>query len=303
VGSPEHTSAEDQVRDAEEALHRAKAQGKARHELFDAHMRVQALRRLSVENELRRAVDRGEFRVHYQPIVSLHTGRITGFEALVRWEAPDVGLLPPAEFIGIAEEIGLIGAIGRWVMREACRQARAWQEQFPLTPPLVISVNVSGREFREGGLADHVAAVIEETGLDPTCLKLEITESAILDDTQAVSAVLDRLRAMRVQLSLDDFGTGYSSLSYLHRYPFDALKVDRAFITRLGPDGANGAIVHAILALGRSFDLEVVAEGIETAEQYAQLRSGGCGYGQGYFFSEPLDASAAEALLTTRPCW
>lgn len=303
VGSPEHTGAEDLVRDAETAMHRAKAQGKARHELFDARMRVQALRRLSVENELRRAVDRGEFRVHYQPIVSLHTGRITGFEALVRWEAPEVGLLPPAEFIGIAEEIGLIGAIGRWVMREACRQARAWQEQFPLNPPLVISVNVSGREFREGGLADHVAAVIEETGLDPTCLKLEITESAILDDTPAVSAVLDRLRAMRVQLSLDDFGTGYSSLSYLHRYPFDTLKVDRAFITRLGPDGANGAIVHAILALGRSFDLEVIAEGIETAEQYAQLRSGGCGYGQGYFFSEPLDASAAEALLTARPCW
>jgi diguanylate cyclase (GGDEF)-like protein len=299
---------EDVLRDADTAMYRAKALGKARHEVFDEAMHARALALLRMETDLRRALERENFRVYYQPLVSLETGRISGFEALVRWEHPERGLVSPAEFISLAEETGLIIAIDRWVLREACHQTRLWQEKFGASTghpraPLYISANLSSKQFGQPDLVDQIEEIVLHTGLGMHSLKLEITESVLMNNAEAAAAMLLQLRKLGIRLSIDDFGTGYSSLSYLHSFPLDTLKIDRSFINRLGGDGEGSEIVRTIMTLSRNLGMEVVAEGVETAEQLNELRKLTCDYGQGYFFARPLRAEDAEALLERNPQW
>jgi diguanylate cyclase (GGDEF)-like protein len=288
---------EDVLRDADTAMYRAKENGKARYELFDAVMHARAVERLRLENDLRRAVERGAFQVYYQPIISLETDKVAGFEALVRWQHPERGFVPPSEFIPIAEETGLIVEIGQWVLAESCRQMREWQRQSFENRLLTISVNLSGKQFLQPNLISRIKQTLHETDLDPRCLKLEITESIMMENAEAASEMLVQLRALGVQLSIDDFGTGYSSLSYLHRFPVNTLKIDRSFITRMGADGENAEIVRTIMTLASNLGMEVIAEGVETKAQLAQLKSMGCLYGQGYLFSQPLNKVGAGALI------
>jgi diguanylate cyclase (GGDEF)-like protein/PAS domain S-box-containing protein len=288
------------LRDADTAMYQAKAGGKARHEVFDIAMHAGAIALLQLETDLRRAIERQEFRVHYQPIVSLKSGRINGFEALVRWQHPDRGLVSPIEFIPVAEETGLIVAIGLWVLREACRQMHEWQVQFPANPPLTISVNISGKQFLQPDLSEQIKQILQETNLDPRSLKLEITESAIVENAESAAIMLSQLRSVGIQLYMDDFGTGYSSLSYLHRFPMDTLKIDRSFVNRMGVDGENLEIVRAIVTLAHNLGMNVTAEGVETTEQLALLKALKCEYGQGYFFSKPVDSIQAEALIAAQ---
>ena len=303
LGMPEYRQPEDVLRDAEIALHRAKAHGTVGYEVFDTAMHTRAVVRLQIETELRRAVENQEFCVHYQPIVTLATGRIGGFEALVRWQHPQRGLVPPAEFIPVAEETGLILPIGAWVFAAACRQARRWQEQYPTALPLCMSVNLSGKQFTQPDLVEQVARVLREVGLAPHAVKLEITESVLIDNAASIAAMLAQLRSLGLQLSLDDFGTGYSSLSYLHRFPFTSLKIDRSFVSRMDTESEGNTIVQTIIALAHQLGMAVVAEGIESASQLRRLRELGCEYGQGYFFSKPLATDMAGTLLATAPQW
>ena len=285
------------LRDADIVMYRAKANGKARHELFDEAMHARAVALLRTETDLRRAVERDEFRVVYQPILSLLTGEVAGFEALVRWHHPERGVVSPSEFIPVAEETGLIVEIGRRVLREACRQLSEWQSRGLVRPSLYVSVNLSGKQFAQAALAESVAGALSEAGLDPRCLRLEITESVVMSNAEAACAALGRLRAHGLGISIDDFGTGYSSLSYLHRFPVDTLKVDRSFIGRMGEGDENGEIVRTIITLARNLGMQVVAEGVETARQGDLLRGLGCEYAQGYFFSRPLDPEACARWL------
>jgi diguanylate cyclase (GGDEF)-like protein/PAS domain S-box-containing protein len=296
---------EDILRDTNIAMHKAKSAGKARYQVFDATMHFHALELLRLETDLRRTAEREEYRVHYQPLVSLKTGQITGFEALVRWQHPERGFVYPKEFIPVAEETGLIIALDRWVLREACQQARIWQKQFPEQQSLTISVNFSARQFAQPDLLEHIKNVLKETGLDAGCLKLEITESVIMSSAESVTTMLSQLRALGVEIYLDDFGTGYSSLSYLHRFPIQVLKIDRSFVSRIGPDGENAEIARAIVTMAHSLGMKVVAEGIETESQCAELKSLACEYGQGNLFSRPVEALTAEKLLTdlSGPKW
>ncbi len=293
----------DILRDADIAMYHAKGLGKARYMVFDVAMHARAVELLQLETALRRAVEREEFRLHYQPIVSLHTGKIVGFEALLRWHHSERGEVPPSLFVPVLEETGLISAAGRWVLREACQQIRAWQLQFPNSAPLSMNVNVSSKQLGQPGLVEYVAGVLQETGLDPRTLKLEITESVMMENTESAIAMLNELKAMGVHINMDDFGSGYSSLAYLHRFPIDTLKIDRAFVSKLGIDKENGEIVQTIVTLARSLQIDMVAEGIETREQLALLRALGCEYGQGYLFAKPLTMEKAEALLAEEPCW
>lgn len=285
------------LRDADTAMYRAKALGKARCEVFDTEMRDRAVARLRIENDLRRAIERDEFIVHYQPIVTLTDEQLNGFEALVRWRHPERGLVSPAEFIPVAEETGAILPIGWWVLREACRQMRVWQSAFGGGVPLTVSVNLSGKQFLQPDLIEQVERILTETGLPAASVKLEITESMIIESAEAVIGKLLHLKALGVQLAIDDFGTGYSSLSYLHRFPIDSLKIDRSFVNAMS--GGRSEIVRAIVGLAHHLRLDVVAEGVGTSEQLAQLRAVGCQYGQGYYFSRPLDSQAAEELIRT----
>ncbi|HJQ31250.1 MAG TPA: EAL domain-containing protein [Pyrinomonadaceae bacterium] len=284
---------EDVVRDADTAMYRAKAAGKSRYEIFDTGMHSRAVALLRLETDLRRAVEREEFVVHYQPIVSLSDDSIQGFEALVRWQHPERGLVAPSEFISVAEETGLIIPLGRWVLRESCRQMHRLQAASPARP-LSLSVNLSGKQFMQPDLVGQVKQILAETGFDPHRLHLEITESSVIENTETVTEMLMQLRALGVRLSMDDFGTGYSSLSYLHRFPIHTLKIDRSFVS--GGDGEN-EIVRTIIMLARNMGMDIVAEGVETKEQLAYLKQLKCEYGQGFLFSHPLDLDTACKLL------
>ncbi len=302
--SSQYRHPEDLLRDADIAMYQAKSRGKARHEIFNTSMRVQAVSLLQLETDLRRAIEREEFRIHYQPIVLLKTGKITGFEALVRWQHPERGLVSPTEFIPVAEETGLIIPIGWWVLQEACRQLRAWQLTcaqvslgYPLAQPLTVSVNLSGKQFLQPDLLPQIGQILQKTGLDTNSLKLEITESVIIEQTESTTAILLQLRALGIQLYIDDFGTGYSSLSRLHRFPIDCLKIDRSFVSRMESDSENFEIVRTIVTLAHNLGMDVTAEGVETVEQLAQLKSLGCECGQGYLFSKPVDSKGVEAMI------
>jgi diguanylate cyclase (GGDEF)-like protein/PAS domain S-box-containing protein len=287
---------EELLRDADAAMYRAKERGRARVELFDTGMRARAIGRLQTEGDLRRALEHDELRVVYQPIVALGDGSIRGFEALVRWEHPDRGLLSPAQFIPVAEESGMIIGLGRVVLEEACRQSAQWSA---LYGPVPIHVNLSARQIADPNLVDSVAHVVRTSGVEPVNLVLELTESALLERVHSPGETLARLKALGISLILDDFGTGYSSLSYLQHFPLSGLKIDRSFVAALGGANGDGAIVDAILRMARALDLEVVAEGLETEEHLDVLRRLGCRLGQGYLFSRPVNVAAASALLET----
>jgi len=284
------------LRDADTAMYRAKSRGGARSEVFDREMRDRAVARLQLETDLRRAVERGEFRLFYQPIISLATRRIAGFEALVRWQHPDRGLILPEEFIRVAEETTIIVPLGWWIVRQACQQMREWQLQSDNPGAMTISVNLSPKQFTQANLAEGVTKILAETGLPSSCLVLEITESTIMESTDCASAVLAELKQLGVQLAIDDFGTGYSSLSYVHRFPLNSLKIDRSFVSEMGAQGERSEIVRAIVNLAHNLGLDVIAEGIETQSQLDHLTTLGCDYGQGYLFSMPIAAAAATAL-------
>lgn len=292
-----YDAADKLLRDADLAMYRAKTLGAARCELFDQAMHATAMKRLALETDLRRAVQNEEFVVHYQPIVSLHSAEVVGFEALVRWQKPDGPLVYPQEFIEVAEETGLIVFLGRWVLREACRAGRALQQQFVREHPLTVSVNVSPRQFSQPDIVDQIRSTLAETGFDPHSLRLEITEGVTIDDAGRVAAVLLELKRLGVRVSIDDFGTGYSSLSYLHSLPIDVLKIDRSFVAAMSQTAESSQIVRTIVGLANSLGKEVVAEGTEAAAQVLQLRSMGCQYGQGYYFSRPADLAATVEFM------
>jgi len=336
----------DILRDADIAMYRAKALGKARYEVFNSAMHAAAVALMHLEHDLRLSVEQlnlkysrcdlgvgaGKetaplyeidrklerpkpsistpklecpFTVYYQPIVSLKSGSVVGFEALVRWLHPERGLVSPMEFISMAEETGLIMPLGLWVLSESCRQITKWQSlRLPIADSLLtVAVNLSGKQFSEPDSIEQIKQVLHDTGVDARCLKLEITESVVMEDGEAATTMLSQLKELGIELCIDDFGTGYSSLSYLHRFPIDSLKIDRSFVSRISEAGENLEIVRAIVMLARSLRMEVVAEGVETASQLAQLRALGCEYGQGYFFSRPLDSEAATALLSLHQQW
>ncbi len=293
---------EEVLRDADAAMYRAKSAGRARHALFDAAMHERALNELKLEAELRRAIERGELSVHYQPIVALEGGTIAGVEALVRWNHPERGCVPPGEFVPVAEECGLIGSIDRWVLREACREVGLWRKRAQLAP-LTLNVNLSPRAFSSPDLVPHVERVLLETGFEPGLLRLEITESAMMVHPDRAADLLAQLKGLGVQLSIDDFGTGYSSLAHLHRFPIDSLKIDRSFVDVMGDLGEVSRIAAAIVTLGRNLGIKVIAEGVETSQQLELLRSLRCDAAQGYFFSRPLAPDAALELLGAGRSW
>jgi diguanylate cyclase (GGDEF)-like protein/PAS domain S-box-containing protein len=292
---------EDALQDAAIALHRAKGEAATACELFDPAMRERAVSRLQMETDLRNAIDRQEFEVVYQPIVALATGRISGFEALARWRHPERGLVSPVEFIPVAEDTGLIRQLGRIILVESCRRMVDWQERLGPKAPVIMCVNVSSRQLAQLDLADEIEAVMRETRLESSWLKLEITESAFITDVWAAEATLRRMQGLGVEWSLDDFGTGYSSLSYLHRLQADTVKIDRSFVSRMGGDPHGAEMVRAIVALAHNLGMDVVAEGVETTDQLAQLLAIGCEYAQGFYFSKPVSAVAAEALIHAQP--
>jgi PAS domain S-box-containing protein len=293
-----HTQAEDLLRDADIAMYRAKRAGKARCEVSDPAMHANAVKRLQLETDLRKAFDQAEFRVYYQPIVWLQTGRIAGFEALTRWQRPE-GILAPMEFIAVAEETGLIIPMNRQLLREACQHLRSWQSEFPSSPPLTMSVNLSSREFAQPDLASEIGRVLDQTGVDPGCLQLEIIETIAMGDAEKSGHVLAHLKALGVRLSIDDFGTGYSSLSRLRRIPVDTLKIDRAFISNMDRDPESREIVRIIIMLAHNLGLKAVAEGTETEGQVNLLKQLNCEMAQGYFFSRPADDQAMLKLLVS----
>jgi len=299
------TEPETMIRDADAAMYLAKEHGRARFEIYDERMRSTLVERLDIETALRRALNRRELRVFYQPTISLDNGRIVGVEALLRWEHPERGLLVPSEFIDVAEETGLIVPIGAWVVEQACRQAQRWQVATPESERLFVSVNLSARQLDTAALAENVADIIERTGLAPGLLGLEITESVVMRDPETSTKALCALKELGVRLAVDDFGTGYSSLAYLRRFPVELLKVDRAFVDGLGDSGdaEDRAIVAAVVSLAHTLGMQAIAEGVETAEQLADLRALGCDMAQGYFVSKPISAPDFDDLLTGNPVW
>jgi diguanylate cyclase (GGDEF)-like protein/PAS domain S-box-containing protein len=288
---------EDILRDADTAMYYAKSVGGSRHQVFDKSMHTRAVNLLQLQTDLRRAIEKEELFVEYQPIVSLDTFRVTGFEALARWNHEDQGPINPGQFIPVAEELGLIFPMGEWILRKACAQTSKWQEQYPMDTPLTISVNLSGKQFTQPDLIEKIEKILAETNLSPTSLKLEITESAMVENEEAASEMLRRLRMLGVGLSIDDFGTGYSSLSSLHRFPISTLKIDASFVRRMSGQNENTEIVRTIMSLADNLGMDVTAEGVETLEQVTKLRTFGCEKGQGFFFSRPVSATNAEALL------
>jgi diguanylate cyclase (GGDEF)-like protein/PAS domain S-box-containing protein len=289
---------QDLLRDADTAMYHAKFLGKSRYQIFDTSMHTRAVALLQLETDLRRAIERQEFRLHYQPIVSLRTHKIVGFEALIRWHHPERGLISPIEFIPIAEETGLIIPIDLWVLREACHQMRRWQIQIPQAAAFSISVNISGKQFSQADLIGQVKNILQETGLDARQIKLEITESVLVANAEAAIDMLQQLQALGIQLSMDDFGTGYSSLSYLHHFPIDTLKIDRSFTKSIGTNPKKLGIIKTVVALAQNLGMDVVAEGVETIEQVSQLKALRCESAQGFFFSKAVDSKTAQTLIT-----
>lgn len=294
---------EEILRDAHTAMNQAKSAGKARYQVFISGMRAQVVNRLQLEADLRHAIARQELLLYYQPLIHLATGKIAGFEALLRWNHPQRGFVHPVEFIPIAEETDLILPIGQWVIDEACRQLKTWQNEFASDDPLLVSVNLSGKQFSQPDLVEQIEQVLQDTNLEGRSLKLEITESIAMTDVESTIALLMRLKALDLQLSIDDFGTGYSSLSYLHRFPTDTIKVDRSFVSRMGEEGEDAHIVQTIVMLGHNLGMNIVAEGVETAEQLMHLRELKCEYAQGYFFSKPVPSDVADTLLRSNLQW
>jgi len=303
ISSPSYLRPEDILRDADTAMYRAKAAGRNGYQVFDQTMHQSVVALLKLETELRRAVEGEQFVMHYQPIVSLANSRIVGFEGLVRWRHPERGLIHPARFIAVAEETGLIVPLGWWALHQACRQGALWQRQFPMTPPLYMSVNVSGKVVMQPDMFDRVTAMLEDSGLEPSSLRLEITENVIMDHGDAALAKLSQLHGLGIQFSVDDFGTGYSSLSYLQRFAYDTLKIDRSFVAGMDEERDATAIVKTIVALAQMLKINVVAEGVETATQFKRLREIGCPHAQGFWFSKAVATADAEALLAHTPAW
>ena len=298
-GNKHYTRPENLLRDAELAVSDAKRHKKSHYQVFDRSMRGKALTLLQLENDLRRAIKREEFILHYQPIVSLYNDKIQGFEVLVRWRHPDKGLIAPGEFIALAEDTGLIVPLGFWVLKEACTQMRAWQIQYGGLNTWKISVNISSKQLALPNFVAQVKQVLEETELSPYNLKLEITESCLVEDANSTIAILQELKSIGIEFSLDDFGTGYSSLSYLHQFPFDTLKIDRSFVNSINNNADKLGIVRAIVTLANNLGMDTIAEGIETVKQLAQLKALKCQYGQGYFLSKPLDKEIVEHIISS----
>lgn len=287
----------DLLRDADTALYRAKELGKARYEIFDRQMYVQAMHRLELENELRQGILRGELVLYYQPIISLHNMKLSGFEALVRWQHPQRGFMNPGEFIPLAEETGLIISLGKWVMHEACNQLKVWQDKLPEAHSLIMSINVTGDELRSPGFLTSIDKIIAKTQVNSSRLKLEMTESVLIEDSEEVIKVLEQIKARNIQLSIDDFGTGYSSLSYLPQFPVDNLKIDRSFVDAMDVGQQNMEIVKTIFTLAQALNMQVIAEGIETEAQLSSLRALGVEFGQGFLFSKPLTPELSEKMI------
>src|ERR1700747_1872463 len=292
-----YESPEDILRDADTAMYRAKSLGKARYEVFDADMRASVMARLQLETDLRHALERGEFCNFYQPIVALVSGEIAGFEALLRWQHPTRGLLGPHEFIPVAEETGLIRELGWWNLREACRQITEWRGVLTAHPHLTVSVNLSAKQFLQPNLVEDIRKLLDELALPPETLKLEITESTVMADPATAVEMLQQIKSLGIHLAIDAFGTGYSSLSYLHRFPLNTVKIDRSFTSAMGNGGDGFQIVKTIMPLARNQGFDVVAEGVETQEQFRLLKELKCKYAQGYYFSKPPTAQAAEEFL------
>jgi len=303
VGERSSARPDDLLRDADTAMYRAKELGRARHAVFHPSMHAHARAQLQLETDLRRALERSELRVAFQPIVSLRTGLVSGCEALVEWQHPQRGRIPPDDFIPAAEETGLILPIGAWVLREACREARAFVSHLPRSAPVAVSVNLSGRQLLQAELLEQVRAALRESGLLAHRLRLEVTESVIMEHAGPASLLLAQLKSLGVHLLLDDFGTGYSSLSYLHNFRFDTLKLDRTFVARIDTSAKNAEIVRTIVSLARALGMDVVAEGVETPAQLAQLQALHCDYAQGYYFARPMDAARFVELLDARKTW
>lgn len=285
------------LRDADTALYQAKKLGRARYEIFNPVMHKENVQNLQIEADLRRALERDEFLLCFQPIIELSTYRLAGFEALIRWQHKERGLVSPSDFIPLAEDNGMILPIGAWALRAACRQLREWQQNYSFAAQLWVSVNVSGKQFMQPELSDEIVKLLNETGISPHSLKLEITETAMMEDVDAAVVLLEKLKSLGIRLSIDDFGTGYSSLSYLHRFPLDSLKIDRSFVTNMQDSAENREIVRTIINLAQSLKLDIIAEGIENFDQILHLQSLNCQYGQGFYFAKPLDRKNIEIML------
>jgi diguanylate cyclase (GGDEF)-like protein len=303
LSNPAYENAEELMRDADTAMYRAKSLGKSRYEVFDADMRASVMARMELETDLRRALERGELRNYYQPIIALETGEIMGFESLMRWQHPTRGMLSPEKFISLAEDTGLIRELGWWSLGEACRRLKSWKANLPPDRDLFISVNLSIKQFVQPKLVENIAAMLKELDLAPTNLKLEITESTVMEDPVAAVEMLQRMKDLGIRLAIDDFGTGYSSLSYLHRFPLDTLKIDRSFISGISDPVHGMEIARSIMPLAKNLCLDVVAEGVETADQVRELKKLNCKYAQGFYFSKPLAPDEAEALMTEHVAW
>jgi diguanylate cyclase (GGDEF)-like protein/PAS domain S-box-containing protein len=297
VSSSGYERPDDVLRDADIALYRAKALGRGRHKVFDLAIHAQTIARLELETDLSQAIGNGELQLLFQPVIALDTGKITGFEALLRWDHPAQGILLPKDFIAIAEDTGLIISIGAWVLRKACRQLQQWLQSYPNEAGLDIHINLSGKQFAHPSLVADIRAILHETAIAPGYLTIELSESVLMEDAETAIEICRRLKALGLRLCIDDFGTGYSSLSYLHHFPTDALKIDRSFITRIGANDQNLELVRTIVTLARNLGMATIAEGIETPEQLTHLRALGCRIGQGYLFEGPITAAAAEGML------
>ena len=297
LGSAVYDRAEQVLRDADIAMYEAKKRGNSRSEVFDPGMHASILERIQLESELHGVLDHNELTLVYQPIVDLTTHRLVGFEALVRWNHPTRGLVFPTEFISLAEETGMIVKIGEWIIREACRELGVLQKRFPSQPPLKMSINISGKQFAQDNLSDLVAGILEETGVAPHSLAIEVTESMLMENIDVAVATMNRLRDMGIHIHIDDFGTGYSSLSYLHSLPIDALKIDRSFISKLNAKGENQEIILSIMSLAKSLNFDVIAEGVELDHQLEQMKDLDCRFGQGFIFSKPMKPDDIDAWM------